>query len=54
MLFSITVVKERVSATVDDSTIKRIEKLLKLEKYRNKSHVIETAIRELEEAENEE
>jgi Arc/MetJ-type ribon-helix-helix transcriptional regulator len=41
--------KERISATVDKETIKRIEKILKNGNYRNKSHVIESAIKLLEE-----
>lgn len=36
--------KKRISATVDDKTINLIKVLLKKSKYRNKSHVIETAI----------
>jgi hypothetical protein len=36
--------KERISATVETETIKSIEKILKNKKFRNKSHVIETAI----------
>jgi Arc/MetJ-type ribon-helix-helix transcriptional regulator len=40
--------KERISATVDSETIKSIEKILKKGVYRNKSHVIESAIKLLE------
>jgi len=36
--------KERISATVEKGTIKRIERILKNGKYRNKSHVIEEAL----------
>ena len=36
--------KERISATVDEKTIKLIELILKKRKYRNKSHIIEKAI----------
>jgi Arc/MetJ-type ribon-helix-helix transcriptional regulator len=36
--------KERVSATIDEGTSKKIEKLIKERKYRNKSHFIEDAI----------
>ncbi len=43
--------KERVSATVDEKTIKLIDKILKIGKYRNKSHVIEKAIEVLNENE---
>ena len=42
-------VKERISATVEKETVKRIERILKEGKYRNKSHVIEKAIELLEE-----
>jgi len=45
-------VKERISATVEKETIKKIERVLRKGKYRNKSHVIEKAI-ELLEAQNE-
>lgn len=38
-------VKERVSATIDKSTIKIIDELLKEGNYRNKSHIIEDAIK---------
>ena len=41
-------VKERVSATVEKETVKRIERILEKGKYRNKSHVIEKAIELLE------
>lgn len=37
--------KERISATIDEGTSKKIEKLIKEEKYRNKSHFIEKAIK---------
>ena len=43
--------KERVSATIDKETIKIINDLLKKGKYRNKSHVIEDAIKLLKEKE---
>lgn len=39
--------KKRISATVDDEIIKKIESLIKKRKYRNKSHVIEEAIYQL-------
>ena len=41
----------RLSATVEPDTIKTISKLIKNPKYRNKSHVIETAIKLLEDFE---
>ena len=40
--------KERISATVDRETINLIKALLKKGKYRNKSHLIEEAIKLLE------
>jgi Arc/MetJ-type ribon-helix-helix transcriptional regulator len=43
--------KERISATVDKEVIEIIETLLKNKKYRNKSHIIETAIHLLKEKE---
>ena len=39
--------KVKVSATVDESTINIIKILLKKGKYRNKSHIIEEAIKKL-------
>lgn len=38
------VVKTRISASVDGKTAKAIEKILANGKFRNKSHVIESAI----------
>jgi Arc/MetJ-type ribon-helix-helix transcriptional regulator len=46
--------KARLSATVDKEVIKIIELLLKDKKYRNKSHVIETALYLLKEREEKE
>ncbi|MDH3353146.1 MAG: ribbon-helix-helix domain-containing protein [Nanoarchaeota archaeon] len=43
--------KERISASVEKETINRINKLLKKGRFRNKSHVIEEAIKLLEESE---
>tara|TARA_Y100000310_G_C20643036_1_gene795018 strand:+ start:384 stop:527 length:144 start_codon:yes stop_codon:yes gene_type:complete len=37
--------KKRISATVDEETENLIELILKEGNFRNKSHVIETAIR---------
>jgi Arc/MetJ-type ribon-helix-helix transcriptional regulator len=37
--------KKRVSATVDEKTEKYIERILKEGSYRNKSHIIEEAIK---------
>lgn len=36
--------KIRISATIDKETEKKIERILKDRRYRNKSHVIEDAI----------
>ena len=44
--------KERISATVDEKTIKLIEVILKKGKYRNKSHFIEDAIKKFAEEES--
>jgi Arc/MetJ-type ribon-helix-helix transcriptional regulator len=46
--------KKRVSATIDDKTEKILNSLIKNNKFRNKSHVIETAIELLEREENNE
>jgi Arc/MetJ-type ribon-helix-helix transcriptional regulator len=43
------IMKERISATVESETIKSIDKFLKNGKFRNKSHVIESAIKFFEE-----
>jgi len=43
--------KARISATVDKDVLKIIDSLLQSKKYRNKSHVIETAIAMLKEME---
>jgi Arc/MetJ-type ribon-helix-helix transcriptional regulator len=43
-------VKERISATVDGETIERIDRILEDGKFRNRSHVIEEAIKLLEES----
>lgn len=40
--------KERVSATIDKETKKIIDKIMKSGKYRNISHVIEAAIKKME------
>lgn len=41
--------KKRISATVDEKTEKIIEEILKKGNFRNKSHVIEEAIKLLKE-----
>ena len=43
--------KERISATVDEGTVKLIDSILKKGNYRNKSHVIEKAIEKMAEGE---
>ena len=37
--------KERVSATIDKETSKKIKELLDGDEYRNQSHIIEKAIK---------
>jgi Arc/MetJ-type ribon-helix-helix transcriptional regulator len=44
--------KERASFTFDKETIVLIDKILKSSKYRNKSHVVEEAIRLLDKKES--
>jgi len=44
--------KIRISATIDEKTDKLLDSLLKAGKYRNKSHIIEEAIKILKEAED--
>ncbi len=44
--------KNRISATVDERTMKILNSLMKNRKYRNKSHVIEDAIEKLWRREN--
>ena len=46
--------KKRVSATVDEKTEKDIERILKEGNYRNKSHIIEEAIKLLAKGEENE
>jgi len=41
--------KERISATIDKETIRKINEILKKGKFRNKSHIIEEAIKLLKE-----
>jgi Arc/MetJ-type ribon-helix-helix transcriptional regulator len=43
--------KARISATIEDKNKKYLDSLLKDGKYRNKSHVIDTAIELLKEKE---
>ena len=45
--------KERISATVDEKTTKSLNDILKKGRYRNKSHIIEEAIKQfIEKGEN--
>ena len=37
--------KTRISATIDESTLKLIETIFKKSHYRNKSHLIEEALK---------
>ena len=39
--------KSRISATVDEETIKLIDSIMKRGDYRNKSHIIEKAIKKM-------
>ncbi|MEK6859086.1 MAG: ribbon-helix-helix domain-containing protein [Nanoarchaeota archaeon] len=41
--------KERISATIDPSTSKSLERIMKEGRYRNKSHAIEEALKFFEE-----
>ena len=45
--------KERVSATIEPETRKKIEKIMRSGRYRNISHLIEDAIKLMEEKESE-
>ena len=44
--------KERVSVTLDKKIVRMLNSLAKNRKFRNKSHVVEIAIEELNELEN--
>lgn len=44
--------KIRISATIEEKTDKILDNLLKNAKYRNKSHIIEEAIKVLKEVED--
>lgn len=39
--------KKRISATIDENTMKIVQLLMKKSIYRNKSHIIEEAIKSL-------
>ena len=43
---------KRASATIDEKTDKILDNILKKGKYRNKSHIIEEAIKLMEREEN--
>ena len=45
--------KVRISATIDETTDKFLDKMMKTKRYRNKSHIIEDAIIKLERGNNE-
>jgi len=40
--------KERASFTFDEKTIRILDELMELDEFRNKSHIVETAIKLLE------
>ena len=44
--------KQKISVTIDEKKIKLIENLLKQERFRSKSHVIEYAVNKFLEKEN--
>ena len=39
--------KERISITIDEDTIRKLNFLIKSKKYRNRSHAVEIAIEKL-------
>jgi len=43
--------KERLSFTVDNESVEILDNLLKKVKYRNRSHIVEVALRALDEQE---
>lgn len=44
--------KQKLSITIDEEKIKLLEKLLKQERFRSKSHIIEYSLNKLLETEN--
>jgi len=38
-------VKTRISATIEEETLEKVKRILKMGKYRNQSHIIEDAIK---------
>ena len=45
--------KQKLSVTIDEETLKFIEETIKRGKYRNKSHVVEYSVNKLKENKNE-
>lgn len=45
--------KERISVTLDKDIVSMLNSLVKNRKFRNRSHVVEMAIEELDKKENE-
>jgi len=39
--------KERISTTIDEETVRKLNFLIKSKKYRNRSHAVEIAIEKL-------
>ncbi|MBS3149658.1 ribbon-helix-helix protein, CopG family [Candidatus Woesearchaeota archaeon] len=39
--------KERISITIDEETVRKLNFLIKSKKYRNRSHAVEIAIEKL-------
>jgi len=39
--------KERISTTIDEETVRKLNFLIKSKKYRNRSHAVEIAIERL-------
>ncbi|MBS3149351.1 ribbon-helix-helix protein, CopG family [Candidatus Woesearchaeota archaeon] len=46
--------KERISITIDEGTIRKLNFLIKSKKYRNRSHAVEIAIEKLVKEEQDE
>jgi Arc/MetJ-type ribon-helix-helix transcriptional regulator len=45
--------KQKISISIGEENVKKVEELLKQSKFRNKSHVLEYALEKLLEEENE-
>jgi Arc/MetJ-type ribon-helix-helix transcriptional regulator len=39
--------KQKISISIDEEKVKRVDELLKTSKFRNKSHVVEVALEKL-------